>query len=108
MDVTITLKDAGLIIMGVGLIILIGYSIAFMKNLVQSVKHTNKILEDTRIITKIAAGRAKDVDQAVSDIAFSVGSVSDMLKGNQNIISALTSVINAIVSLRNIINKGGK
>jgi hypothetical protein len=107
MDVTITLKDAGLILIGVGLVILIAYCIAFMKNLVITVKHANKILEDTQVISKIAADKSKEVDKVINDVAYSVGSVSDIIKGNQSIIAALTSIINALGSVKNII-KGSK
>jgi len=108
MDITITLKDAGLILIGVGIIVFIGYCISFMKNLVTTVKHANKILEDTQVISKIAADRSKEVDKAIGDIATSVGSVSDIIKGNQSTVAALTSIVNGLGSLKNIITKDKK
>jgi len=108
MDITITLKDAGLILIGTGIIVFIAYCISFMKNLVVTVKHANQILEDTQVISKIAAERSKEVDKAVSDIASSVGSVSDIIKGNQSTVAALTSIVNGLGSLKNIITKDKK
>ena len=105
MDITITLKDAGLILIGMGIITLLAYCIAFMKNLVTTVKHANKILEDTQVISKIAAERSKDVDKMINDVSYSVGSLSDIIKGNQSTLAALTSIINALASLKNIIKK---
>ena len=79
-----------------------------MKNLVITVQHANKILEDTQVISQIAADKSKEVDKMMGDIASSVGSVSDIIKGNQNTISALTSIVNSLGSLKNIINKSKK
>jgi len=105
MDTAITLKDAGLILIGIGIIILIFYSVIFLKQLILSVKYTNEILEDTKIISKIAADRTKDLDKAVGDITSSVSNLSEVIKGNQNMIAALTSIVNALASLKNIIKK---
>ena len=105
---TILLKDAGLIFIGGGLIILIIYCIAFMKNLVQTVKHSNKILEDAKTITGIAAARAKDVDKVIDDVAASAGSVSKIIKGNQSTIGALTAIVNSLMSLQNLLRKQKK
>ena len=96
-------KDLFFILLGIGIIVLLTYCIVFMKNLVTTVKHANKILEDTQVISKIAADKSKEVDKVVSDVASSVGSVADIIKGNQSVVSALTSIVNAIASLKNLI-----
>lgn len=106
MDATITLKDAGLIIIGIGLIALIFYAVYLLKNMVTTVKSVNKILQDTEVISGIAAERSKDVDKVISDVTESVESVADIIRGNQSTVSALTSIINSIASLRNIFSKG--
>ena len=106
MDITITLRDAGLILIGVGLIVLIAYCIVFMKNLAVTAKHANKILEDIQIVSKIAAEKSRELDKMITDAAGSIGSVSEMIKGNQSTISALTSMFNAAVSFKNILKKG--
>ena len=105
MDTPITLGTAGLIIIGAGIVVLLVYCIAFMKNLIITVKHANKILEDTQVISKIAADKSKEVDKVINDVASSVGSISDIIKGNQSTISALTSIVNALGSLKNLIKK---
>ena len=105
MDSVITIKDAGLIIIGLGLIILIAYCIAFMRNLIVTVKATNKILEDASVISKIAADKSKDVDKIISGAASSVSSISESIKGNQSTVAALTSLINAIGSLKKLLKK---
>ena len=108
MDTTITLKDAGLILIGVGLIVLIAYCIAFMKNLITTVKHTNHILEDAQVVSKMAADKTKEAEKVISDVVTSFGSVSNIIKGNQSAVAALTSIVNALASLKNLIKKTEK
>jgi len=103
MEMTLTLKDAGLILIGAGLFVLICYGISLMRNLTVTVRHTNKILEDAQVISKIAAERSKDVDKIIVDVASSVSSISSNVKGNKSTISALTSLVNAIAALRKLI-----
>jgi len=105
MDTTIRLGDAGLILIGLALLVLLIYCIVFVRNLIPVVKNVNKILEDSRVITGIAADNAKDVDKIVRELSSSVGSISDVIKGNQSVVAALTSLINAIGSLKNLLEK---
>ncbi|MDR1572947.1 MAG: hypothetical protein LBS24_01405 [Clostridiales Family XIII bacterium] len=108
MNTAITLRDAGLIILGIGLIILVFYGAYLIRNLIATVKSVNKILADTEIISEIAARRSKDVDKLIGDATESVGSLADIIKGNQSAIAALTSVVNALGSLKNLFRDGKK
>ena len=99
----LTAKDLFTILLWIGIIVLLAYGIAIAKNLLTTVKHANKILADTQVISKIAADKSKEVDKVVSDVASSVGSISEIIKGNQSVIAALTSIINALASLKNLI-----
>ena len=108
MDMTITLGDAGLILIGLAVLVLLVYSIVFVRNLIPVVKNMNKILEDAQVISGIAADNAKEVDRIIGDLSSSVGSISDIIKGNQSVVAALTSLINAIGSLRNLLRKEKK
>jgi len=103
MNATITLGDAGLILIGLAVLVLLIYCIAFVKNLIPAVKNMNKILEDTKVITGIAAENAKEVDKIIGDLSSSVSSISDIIKGNQSVVAALTSLVNAIGSLKNLL-----
>ncbi|MCR5481591.1 MAG: hypothetical protein K6F52_02245 [Clostridia bacterium] len=103
MDATLTLKEMGMVLIGGGLVILIFYAICAMKNLAGTLKRTNKILDDTRVVTEIAANKAKDVEGAVDDVVEAVGIVTDGIKGNQSIVKALTNLINALSSLRSVV-----
>ena len=108
MNTTITLGEAGLILIGLAVIILLIYSIVFVRNLIPAVKNMNRILEDTQVITGIAAENAKDVDKVIRDVSTSIGSISDIIKGNQSVVAALTSLINAAGSLKNLLQREKK
>lgn len=107
MEITLTLKDLGLILIGTGIIVLLVYCIGFIRNLTITIKHTNKILEDTQVISAIAATRSQDIDQVVGQVTESVSNISEALKGNQSTVTALSSIVNSLVSLKNIITKWG-
>lgn len=102
MEVTLSLQDIGMLFIGIGLIVLIIYGIILLKNLVQTVKMTNKILEDSQEISAIAAERTKEINSIVGDVAHSMGAVSDAIKGNQNTVKALTSIVNSLGALKSI------
>ncbi|MDR0424471.1 MAG: hypothetical protein LBH39_03300 [Clostridiales Family XIII bacterium] len=109
MDTAITLKDLGAIIIGVGLVVLIGYAINLLRSLVATVRSINRILADTETVSGIMARRAGDADETIAAVSESISSVSDMLKGQQSTVAAFSTLINAIGSLKNIIfgNKQG-
>lgn len=105
MEITLTLKDLGFILVIVAVLILIYYLVGLLKNLIITAKHTNAILEDTSKVTAIAARRAEQVDEAVGDLAESVKDVADMLKGNRSIMAAGSTLINAVAALKNLLAK---
>jgi hypothetical protein len=60
------------------------------------------------VISEIAAKRSKDVDKLISDATESMGSLADIVKGNQSTIAALTSIVNALGSLKNLVSRDKK
>ena len=105
MDTTITLGDAGTLLLGLALLVLLVYCIILVKNLIPSVKSISKILKDTETISGVAAESSLEAQKIVSDLSSSLGSVSEIIKGNQSIVAALTSIINALTSLKNLFKK---
>jgi len=103
MDTALTIKDAGMILIGAGIIILIAYTIAFMKNLVVTIKHTNKILEDAQVVTKITAERSKEVDKMIDGAVSSVSVITESFKGNQSKLTALATLINTIAAAKKVV-----
>ena len=105
MEIVISLKDLGLIVLLIFLIVLIIYMIGVMRNLIVTIKKTNKILEDTGVITGIAAERAKEADAAVGDIIEAIGIVGSAIKGNQSTLKAVTNAVNAVTEIKNAFRK---
>ncbi len=101
MEIVISLKELGLIILLIFLIVLVVYTIGVMRNLVVTIKKANKILEDTEVITEIAATRAKQADVAVGDLSEALGIVSSAVKGNQSTVMAFTNAVNAVTAIKN-------
>ena len=62
MAVTLDLKTLGCALIIIGVLVLIVFCIIFMKNLIVTIKHTNKILEDSEKISSIAAQRTEQVN----------------------------------------------
>ncbi len=108
MNTTITLGDAGLILIGLAVLVLIIYCIGFVRNLIPAVKNMNKILEDAQVISGIAADNAKEVNKIIGEVSSSVGSIPDIIKGNQSVVAALTSLVHAIGSFKNLLQKEKK
>jgi uncharacterized protein YoxC len=102
-EITLTLKDIMWFLIGIGAIILIIYLVVLLKNLLQTVKKTNQILDDTSVVTNITATRATEVNGAVSDLAVSLGAVANSFKGNQSFMSAISTLVNAIGSLKSLL-----
>jgi len=105
MEITLSLKDMGMLLIGIGLIVLLMYFIVLVKNLINSVKLTNKILEDSKVITSIAADRAKEIDSIVGDVSVSVGSFAESIKGNQSALKALSIIVNTLGAIKSLLNK---
>jgi len=105
MDATIQVKDALLFLIMGGAIVLIVYLIVLIKNVVVTVKHTNQIMADAEVITKIARERTEEVNGVLDDVVESVTGVATALKGKESIIRSLSSIASAITSLVNIFKK---
>lgn len=97
--ITINVKSALICLLFIALIIFVIYLIVLMKNLIKSVKETNKILEDTAVITGIAAEKAVQIDSIITDVQGAVADVSQAVLGQKNLIGALTNIVKALGSL---------
>ena len=105
MEITLSLKDMGMLLIGIGLIVLLMYFIVLVKNLINTIKLTNKILEDSKVITSIAADRAKEIDSIVGDVSVSVGSFAESIKENQSALKALSIIVNTLGAIKSLLNK---
>ena len=103
MDTVLTFKD--LLILGVGIsaIVLLIYLIRLTATLIKTLKKTNAVLDDTQVITSIAAERTKEVDAAVGDAIGVVASVASSIKGRQGVIGSVTTLAAAVGALRELL-----
>ena len=72
---------------------------------VEILKEVDLILKDSQVITSIAADKATKVEGIIDGACDTVGTVVNAIKGNQSVVSAATSVVNAASSLSGLIKK---
>lgn len=108
MNTTITLGEAGLLLLGAAFLVLIIYTIVLVRHLVATVKATNQVMADVQIITGIAAEGSQEAVKVITEFSQSAGTVSNLFKANQSTISALTNLVNSLAALRNLFTKSKK
>ena len=108
MTVTVTLKGALLTAIAILVIVLLVYLIILLNNLIKTLKQANLILDDAKVVSATAAEKAQQLDGIVSGIGSSVGTVVNSIKGNQSVVSAASSVVNAASSFAGIVKKDKK
>lgn len=105
MDMMISIKDVGLILIFLAIIALIIYLIVMLKSLTNTLKQTNQVLEDVKVVTEVAQRRTTQVDGAMDDLLGLVSGLSRSLKGEESKIQALSSIAKSAASLVNLIKK---
>ena len=93
MEITISIQELVLLILGIAAIVLLFYLIGLIKNLIETVKHANKVLEDT------------ELDGVIDDAVSSISAIGELIKGNQSAIKAATNVVNSLAGLKNLMMK---
>ncbi|MEG0919722.1 MAG: hypothetical protein RSA49_04995 [Anaerovoracaceae bacterium] len=102
---TLSIKDLSLILLAIAGIMVLVYLAVMLKNLVQTVKKTNSILEDVEVMTDIAEKRAKELDQVFDNVSGSIKEVSEALKGQQTLIKQLSQIGSAVSSIVGMFKK---
>jgi uncharacterized protein YoxC len=108
MKMMIDLKILALIVIMIAVIVLVVYLVRLLKKLMITLEHANKILEDVEVVSDIAANRSKDLDGIIGNVSESASELSAAIKGNQNIVSAATSVVKAVAAVKKVIDKDKK
>ncbi|MCI2062119.1 MAG: hypothetical protein LKJ83_05030 [Eubacteriaceae bacterium] len=99
MVITFTLRGLGTFLLIAALIVLVVFLIVMAANLIKTLKHTNKVMDDVEVITAIARKRTEDVDQMVDGISGSVKGITSAFKGQETLIQALSAVAKAVTSV---------
>ncbi len=107
MDVTITVGELLKFLLYGGLIALIIFALIMVKNLTVTIKSTNKVLEDTKKITEIAAKRTAEVDGLLDGAIISVSGLTKSLKDAGEIKKSVAGLAKACNSIVKIFNKNG-
>ncbi|MCQ2546518.1 MAG: DUF948 domain-containing protein [Clostridia bacterium] len=89
----------------IALIVLIIFAIMLVKKLMVTLEHTNKVLEDVEVVSKIAAARSQDVDNIISNVSGTVADISDAVKGNQGTVQAISSIVKSAASIKGMMSK---
>ena len=103
--VTIDIRSTLIYLLFAALVILVIYLILLAKNLIVTVKETNKILKDAAVVSGVAADKAVQVDAVIGDVQSAVADISQAVKGQQNLIGALSNIVKAFGSLAAIFRK---
>lgn len=102
-EITVSIKDIMLFILGIGGVVLIFYLAALLAGLRKTIKKVDAILDDTNIVSKIAATRATEVNLAVTDLSVALLGIARNLKGNQSKVSAVSNIVNSLSSLKGLL-----
>ena len=106
MTITITWQGVVLTLLAaVGIVFLI-YLTLLIKKLIGTLKEVDVILKDSQVVTSIAADKATKVDGIIDGVGDTVETVVNAMKGNQNVVNAATSIVNAVSSLTGMLKKG--
>ena len=97
--ITIDVKTALLYLLLVAAIVLVGYLIVVVKNLVTTLKEVNKILEDVSVVSGVAADKAVQLDSVVGDVQSAVADLSNAMRGEQSTIGAVSNFAKSVGSL---------
>ena len=104
--ITIDVKTALLYLLLVAAIVLVGYLIVVVKNLVTTIKEVNKILADASVVSGVAAEKAVQLDEVVGEVQAAVADVSKAVKGEQSTIGAVSNFAKATSSLVSVFRSG--
>jgi uncharacterized protein YoxC len=105
MDAQISIGTLLIVLLGVGGLVLIIYLIVLVRNLNETLKKANEVIDEAHIVTEIAAKRAQEVDGIVDDISTSVKSISENLKGHISIAKIAAAVVNLATSVKGFVDK---
>ena len=94
--ITIDIKTMLIYLVLIAVAVLVIYLIVLVKNLVTTVKNTNKVLEDTAVVSGILAEKAKAADGLADDVIEALGSFTKAVKGEENLIAALSNIAKTI------------
>lgn len=104
MEATIDIKLFFIILVLIALVILIVYGILVFRKLLTTLEHTNKVLEDVEVVSKIAASRSEDLDGIIGNVSDAASELSGAMSGS-SFVSTVSSVAKTAASIRGLIHE---
>ena len=92
--ITIDLKYTLICLVLIALFVLLIILAKLALNLISTLKNVDKILEDTSVVSGVASDKASQVDGIVG----AIGDITGAMRGNQNLVGAITNMVKAISS----------
>lgn len=96
--ITIDLKYTLICLVLIALFVLLIILSKLALNLISTLKNVDKILEDTSVVSGVASDKASQVDGIVGDLSSAIGDITGAMRGNQNLVGAITNMVKAISS----------
>lgn len=106
--ITVDVKELLIYLILIAAVVLLVYLIVLIKNLVSTVKETNKVLEDTAVVSGIVAEKAKAADGLADDVISALQSFTKAVKGEENVIAALSNIAKTLGMVASFFKKGEK
>ena len=108
MYVTVPLKDICLIVLLIALIIIVVYLITLFRNLSKTAKKSYEVLEDVKTVTEITEKRTVELDETIGNVTDTLNTVSNAIKGQENIFKLLSTIAGAVMSIVGMITGRNK
>ncbi len=96
--ITIDLKYTLICLVLIALFVLLIILAKLALNLISTLRSVDRILEDTSVVSGVVSDKASQVDEIVGDLSSTLGDVTDAMKGNRNLIGAITNMAKAVAS----------
>jgi uncharacterized protein YoxC len=107
MDAQIQVGTLLLVLLGIGGFILIIYLIVLVRNLNETLKKANVVIDEAHVVTEFAAKRTTEIDGMIDDVSTSIKSISDNLKGNINFAKVIAAFVNLGTAIKGFSEKTG-
>ena len=101
--ITIDIKTALIYLLLIAAVVLVCYFIVAVKHLITTIKHLNKVLEDTAVITSVAADRSVEVNGMIDDLQSAVTDVAQAVRGEVGVIGSVANITKAAVSIKELL-----
>ena len=92
---TIDVKSALICLLIIAGIVLAIYLIVAVYHLIKTLKHSQKVLEDFEVVSKIASERTQQLDKFIDQ-------TSKKVKAGQNVFNAVPVIISAIAQIAKV------